>query len=170
MAETLPILGEPERLHVALNHLPLTGLAVAAVVLIVALFLRNRPAVFLGLALILVLSASVWPVSATGHGGVRHVRALADKDGKAYLQYHAALAHQWNKLFYATAAAAALAILVAKKRPQFTLSSALVVLAFAAMSLMGGWFVADSGARTRHLEFRTGLPPGEGHDDCDHHH
>ena len=169
MTDAFPILGEPERLHVLLNHLPLTGLAIATVVLVAALILRNRSATILGLALVLVLSASVWPVGATGHRSVRRVSALADKDGKAYLQHHEALAHQWNKMFYGTAAVAALAILIVRTRPKFALSASLVVLVFAAMSLMAGFLVADVGGRTRHLEFRTGLPPGET-DACDHHH
>ena len=51
-----------EHLRVLLNHLPLVGLMQAAVVLVVALALRNRPTIALGLALVSLTAGTAWPV------------------------------------------------------------------------------------------------------------
>jgi hypothetical protein len=146
---------EPEHLHVLLNHLPLVGLMVAVVVLIAALVLRNRAATVLGLALLALLSGAAWPVIESGQSSYVRVRELADEDGKAQLRHHMVLAERWDKLFYATAAVAALGLLAAL---------------LAAGSLVAGAVIAEAGGRIRHPEFRTGQPPVGEHRTDEHQH
>ena len=105
-------LSQPEYLHVLLNHLPIVGLAVATVATLAALLLRNRGAILISLALMALLSAAAWPVMETGEDAYSRVRPLADEDGKFALREHMYRAEDWCKLYYATAVAAVLALVV----------------------------------------------------------
>ncbi len=159
MNSFLKALQQPEYVHVLVNHFPLTGLFVALLVLAVALLLKNRAGVFLGLLLVGVVSLSAWPVAEYGERGFDRVLAMADTDGQAYLQRHAELAHRWLFLFYVTAGASAAAMLVGWKRPKFLRAAALVVIALTLASLAAGAVIAENGGRIRHREFRYGPLP-----------
>jgi hypothetical protein len=153
---------EPAHLHVLLNHLPLTGLAVAVVVLLAALLLRNRPAIVFGLVLVGLLSGSAWPVIESGESSYVRVRELADEDGKTQLRRHMLLADRWGKLYFATAAVAVLGLLAAWKWPRGFYGLAVLAALLALASLLAGAFIADAGGKIRHPEFR-GVPPHADH-------
>jgi hypothetical protein len=150
---------DPAHLHVLLNHLPLTGLAVAVVVLLVTLFMRDRPAVVLGLVLVGLLAGSAWPVIESGESSYVRVRELADENGKAQLKRHMLLAERWGNLYYATAAAAALGLLAAWKWPRGFYGLATLTSVLALASLLAGAFIAEAGGKIRHPEFRSASPP-----------
>jgi hypothetical protein len=153
------LLNQPEYIHAALNHFPLVGLFAAIVGLGSALMLRNRPAVFIGLGLVMVFSLSVWPVYHFGEEGYDRVLSMADEPGQAFLRYHEHLAERWVFLFYITAGLAALGLAVGWKFPrtQFPLSIAALVLGLA--SLAAGIVIAQAGGEIRHREFRFAPPP-----------
>jgi len=161
---------EPEYLHVLLNHLPLVGLMVAVVVLVAALLLRNRPATILGLALVGLLAVSAWPVIESGRSNYVRVRELADEDGKAHLRHHMVLAERWDKLYYATAAVAALGLLAAWKWPRGFQRLAVLAALLAAGSLVAGAVIADAGGKVRHPEFRAVPPPAHNPLEPEHEH
>ena len=142
-----------------LNHLPLTGLAVAWLGLVVGLVSRKRAVLFLSLALVGLLSLSAWPVAEYGERGYDRVLAIADDAGQIYLERHRDLAEKWLFLFYVTAAAAAAALAVGWKWPRmlWPASAAAVVLCLG--SLVAAALVAESGGVVRHREFRYGPPP-----------
>jgi hypothetical protein len=160
----------PEHLHVLLNHLPLVGLMVAAVVLITALALRNRPAIVLGLVLVGLMAGAAWPVIESGQSSYVRVRELADEEGKGHLRHHMVLAERWDKLYYATAGVAVLGLLAAWKWPRGFHALAVLALLLAAASLVAGAVIAEAGGKVRHPEFRTGPPAAENHEDGDHDH
>jgi hypothetical protein len=161
---------EPAHLHVLLNHLPLTGLAVAVVVLLAALLLRNRPAVVWGLVLAGLLSGSAWLVIESGESSYVRVRELADEDGKAQLKQHMLIAERWSNLYYVTAAACVAGLLTAWKWPRGLYGLAVLVAVLAAASLVAGVAIAEAGGKIRHPEFRTGPPSVGNHGDEEHPH
>jgi len=71
-------LSQPEYIHVLLNPIPVYGLTMGIIGLIIALFLRSRPAQIATLALILLSGAIVWPVVHYGEAGYDRVLAMAD--------------------------------------------------------------------------------------------
>lgn len=158
MSVFLKGLQQPEYVHVLLNHLPLTGLAVAWLVLAAGLVARKRAILFLSLALVSLLSFSAWPVAEYGERGYDRVLAMADDDGQVYLERHRDLAEKWLFLFYVTAAAAAAALAVGWKWPQSLWPASAAVAVLCLGSLVAAAFIAESGGVVRHREFRYGPP------------
>src|SRR5262245_15443293 len=111
------VLNRPEYVHAAINHFPLVGLFVAMLGLLAGLITRNRAVMFTGLGLVCHLALSIWPVYSYGEAGYDRVLSMADEPGDAFLKYHAELAHRWAFLYYLTAAAAAIGLGLAWKRP-----------------------------------------------------
>src|SRR5215470_17671764 len=83
METLLRDLRQPEYIHVLLNPLPVYGLLVGWVGLVVALILRSRRAQIVTLILVLVSSASAWPVYEFGQRGYDRVLSMADESGQA---------------------------------------------------------------------------------------
>jgi hypothetical protein len=152
-------LSQPEYLHLVLNHLPIVGLAVAALVTAVALALRNRGAIVLGLVLIALLSGAAWPVQETGEGAYDRMRRFLDDDGKRALRQHMDLAEDWGALYYVTAGVAVLGLVAAWKKPTWTWPVAVFALLLAVACLVAGALIAEAGGRIRHPEFRPGGAP-----------
>lgn len=155
----LKALQEPEYVHVLLNHLPLAGLFAALLSLVVALIVRNRVALFIALAMVMLFSLSAWPVSEYGEAAYDRVLAMSDDNGAAYLARHRDLADRWVFLFYVTAGAAAAAVVIGAKWPRYFYVAALAAAVLAVSSLIAGGVIADCGGKIRHREFRLGPPP-----------
>ena len=156
---------QPEYVHVLLNHFPITGLFIGLLFLIVALILKSRPAQFFALAMVGLLALSVWPVSHFGEEAYDRVLSMSDDAGSQYLKRHEHLADQWAFLYYITAAAALITIVVGWKKPKFLRPAGAVVALLAAGSLAAGAAIADTGGKVRHREFRYGPPPTVQNDD-----
>jgi hypothetical protein len=153
------LFNRPEYIHVAINHLPLIGLPVAALSLAVALVVRDRLAVAIGLGLVALLSLSAWPVYHFGDEGYDRVLSMADDDGAAFLKLHRERAERWEFLYYVTAAAAAAGCVTAWKWPRALRWPSLLTLLLAASCVATGISIARPGGEIRHREFRFGAPP-----------
>ena len=153
------LLNQPEFIHAAINHFPLVGLFVAMLALVVALAVKSRSGTLIGLALVVVLALSVWPVYEYGEAGFDRVLSMADEPGQAFLRYHAHLAERWVFLFYVTAGVAGLGLGSAWKWPRLLNPASLLTLILAAASLGAGLFIAHAGGEIRHREFRSDSPP-----------
>jgi hypothetical protein len=153
------VLSQPEYVHVTINHFPLVGLLVAMLALAAALITRNRISLLIGLALVCLLSLSIWPVYAYGEAGYDRVLAMSDNDGGAYLQHHQELAERWAFLYFITAGVAALGFGLAWKWPRSLPVSGILTLLLAAGSLVAGIIIAEAGGAVRHREFRFGPSP-----------
>jgi len=164
----LELLSKPEYQHVLLNHLPITGLAVALMALIGAWILGQRRAVIFSLFLVALFAASAWPVFATGEAAYDRVEALLYKEGQAWLDYHHELAEHWVWVFYLTAIVALGSGVLAMLRKEWTKWAALLTVVSAGASLATGVFIAEAGGKIRHEEFRNGPPPAT--EDHDHEH
>src|SRR5205809_6919849 len=101
---------QPEYVHVLINPLPIYGLAMGWIGLIIALFLRSRPAQIETLALVLISAVSAWPAYEFGEEGYDRILSMTDDDGHASLDEHQRRAQQLNYFFYAVAGLSAGAI------------------------------------------------------------
>lgn len=152
-------LQQPEYIHVLINPLPVYGLAVGFIGLIIALFMRSRPAQVTALVLILLTAASAWPVAHFGEEAYDRVLSMADTDGQAWLQAHADRADKLIYFFYALAVLALVAIFAPRKWPKSALPLTIATLVLAAVSLGAGGYIAHAGGKIRHREFRNQPPP-----------
>jgi hypothetical protein len=160
MIETLlRDLRQPEYIHVLLNPLPVYGMLVGWIGLVIALVLRSRPAQVATLTLLLLSSASAWPVYEFGEQGYDRVLSMADQDGQAWLDEHKGRAEDLIWLFYVLAAASAIAIGVPIKWPKSSVPLVVAVILLGAVTLGSGAFIAYAGGKVRHREFRNEPPP-----------
>src|SRR5205809_7992635 len=94
---------QPEYVHVLINPLPIYGLAMGWIGLIIALFLRSRPAQIATLALGLMSAVSALPPYEFGEEGYHRVLSMTADDGHALLDEHQRRAEQLIYFFYALA-------------------------------------------------------------------
>src|SRR5207248_11124538 len=94
---------QPEYVHVLINPLPIYGLAMGWIGLIIAFFLRSRPAQIATLALVLISAVSACPAYEFGEEGYDRVLSITDDDGHAWLDENQRRAEQLIYLFYSLA-------------------------------------------------------------------
>lgn len=154
----------PEHLHVIVNHLPLIGVGAALIPLLIGIIARQRPLTITGLAMLALFSATTAIAMSTGeetyerfeHGPLT---GMLDPDGEAWMHIHEDRAHLASKAGYATAGLAGLMLLlVAITTKTLRLAGTIALLAGVA-TVAGMVWVADSGGKIRHPEFRSGPPP-----------
>ena len=155
----LELLEDPAYRHVLLNHLPLTGLAVAWIGLVGAVALRHRPTLFVSLALVAVMSASAYPVAAAGEDAYPFVFETLDGDGRAWLDHHTHVADIWLPLLYTNAVLALLAIGVGTWRAKLLQPLALGIVVSTLGSLGAAGAIAEAGGKIMHPDFRLSDPP-----------
>jgi hypothetical protein len=155
---------QPEYLHVLLNPVPVYGLAIGLVGLIIALLLRSRPAQIATLALVLISTASAWPVYGLGKQAYDRVLSMSDDNGHAWLDEHARRADELIVCFYALALVSAVAIFLPIKWPRCATALSIVTMLYGFAVLGMGAYVGYAGGKIRHREFRTGpAPPPANH-------
>ena len=154
-------LRQPEYVHVLLNPLPIYGLASGWIGLIIALFLRSRHAQIATLAVVLISSASAWPVYEFGEQAYDRVLTMADDDGQAWLDEHRDRAEDLIWIFYSLAALSAIAIVTPIKWPKSSVPLVIAVLLLGAVTLGASGYIAYAGGRIRHREFRNEPPPSK---------
>jgi hypothetical protein len=152
-------LRQPEYIHVLLNPFPVYGLLVGLIGLVLALILKSRGARFATLLLVLISSATAWPVYEFGQQGYDRVLSMADDDGRAWLDEHRDRAEDFIWVFYALAALSAIALAVPTKWPKSSVPLAVAVILLGAVTLGSGAYIAFAGGRVRHREFRNEPPP-----------
>lgn len=150
----LQLLEDPAYRHVLLNHIPVTGLAVAWVVLVVATFLRHRPTLFAALGLVAVTAGAALPAISAGNDAYPIVVETLDGYGRSWLDYHTHLADTWGPVFYSNAALALLAIGLGAWRAELLRRGAVVIAVLTPASLAVGLLIAEAGGQIRHPEFR----------------
>ena len=150
---------QPEYIHVLLNPLPVYGLLVGLIGLVLALILKSRRAQIATLTLVLISSASAWPVYEFGEQGYDRVLSMTDEPGEAWLDEHMHRAENLIWVFYALAAVSAFAIAAPIKWPKSSMPLAVAVVLLGAVTLGSGTYIAYAGGRVRHREFRNETPP-----------
>lgn len=152
-------LSRPEYVHVLLNPLPVYGLAVGTLALIVALFSKTRAARVTALALVMVSTASAWPVYYYGEAGYDRVKAMVDDAGDKWLDEHMRRGERLIYVFYLVAALSAVGIIADFVVPKAAVPMAVATLILAAANLGVGGYIAYAGGHVRHKEFRFEPPP-----------
>jgi len=152
-------LQQPEYIHVLYNPLPVYGLLIGLIGLVIALILKSRRAQITTLILVLVSSASAWPVYEFGQQGYDRVLSMADEAGQAWLDEHRERGEDLIWIFYALVALSAIAIAAPIKWPKSSLPLAVAVILLGAVTLGSGAYMAYAGGRIRHREFRNESPP-----------
>lgn len=153
------IVGNAAYRHVLLNHLPITGLAVAACVLAWGVFEDRWASIAFGLALCLLTSASAIAVLQTGDAAYPQLFDQLDGHGQGWLDHHAHLAERWGRLLPANGLIAAVALALGARRLAWRRRLGGIVLVTSCIALAGGIVVAEAGGKIRHVEFRTSNPP-----------
>ncbi len=149
---------QPEYIHVLINHLPVTGLFVAVLVLAIGAVMRHRHIVLVGLALVAVFAAAVIPVVYFGEQGFDRVLAMTYEEGGQWLRRHQQLAQTWKYLYYTTAVVAAVSFIVGLLRPKTLWTTVPLTLVLAIGSLAAGGAISEAGGKVRHTECRAALP------------
>ena len=151
-------LQQPGYLHVLTNHLPIIGTGFGLFGLVVAMFLRSRPALVPALAILILAGGSAWPVYVTGRAAYRPIMKVADDPGRDWLDEHAERASRATWVFYAMAGVAAVAAAAPVKWPRSAVPLGIVAGVFALSALAAGGYIAQAGGLIRHVEFRV---PGQ---------
>ncbi len=152
---------QPEYIHVLLNPLPIYGLAMGWMGLLIAFFLRSRPAQIATLVLILLSTGSAWPVYEFGEQGYDRVLSMSDDAGQAWLDEHQRRAEQLIYFFYVLAALSAIAIILPVKWPKASSPLVFGTILLGLVVLGMGGYIAYAGGKVRHKEFRTEPPPAK---------
>ena len=152
-------LRQPEYIHVLINPLPVYGLAMGLIALIVALFLKSRPAQIVALLVVLICSASAWPVYEFGEQAYDRVLTMSDDAGRAWLDEHQDRAEDLIWFFYALALLSAVALVAPRKWPRSATPLVMSVVVLCAVTLGIGGYIAYAGGKVRHREFRNVPPP-----------
>ncbi len=153
------LLEDPAYRHVLLNHIPVTGLTLAWVVLVVGLVLRERATLLTGLALVAITAGSGLFVMNAGNDAYPFAFGELDGDGQAWLDHHTHIADAWGFSLYVDAILAALAIGLGSWRKSLLLPSAIGVTLTTMASLAAVFAIADAGGKIKHPEFRISYPP-----------
>ena len=152
-------LRQPEYIHVLINPLPVYGLAMGLLGLIVAFFLRSRPAQIATLIIVLIAAASAWPVYEFGQQAKDRVLSMENEVGDAWLEEHQDRAEDLIWMFYALAVLSAIALIAPKKWPRSAMPLVAVVILLGVATLGAGGYIAYAGGKIRHREFRNVPPP-----------
>ena len=153
------LLEDPAYRHILSNHLPVTGLAFAWVVLVWGTVEGRWRSVCFGLSLVLMTSASAVFVMETGDDAYPAVYDMLDGTGRAWLDHHTLLADQWGRVLIANGVIAAAAIGLGGWRESWRRPVAIGVLATTLASLFAAVAIAEAGGKIRHPEFRFSDPP-----------
>ncbi|HEY5753676.1 MAG TPA: hypothetical protein VIT21_11040 [Chthoniobacterales bacterium] len=160
MDDILKSLQQPEYLHAILNHLPIVGLLIGLAVLLIALFQRSRATAIAAYIIILVTALSAYPVFELGEKAEDRVEGLLDDDGRAWLHEHEERAEKTIFLFYLTAGFAFAGLALPMKTSKAIASMAVATLVCGTIALSFGVWIASSGGKISHKEFRYSPPPG----------
>ena len=155
----LELLEDPAYRHVLLNHLPLTGLAFAWLVLAGATFEGRWRAMLFGLALVLVTSASALLVMQAGEDAYPFIYDRLDGVSRAWLDHHTFLADRWGWVLVGNAVATGLAIGGGFWRPAGRRALAILILCTTLIGLFTSAVLGEAGGKIRHPEFRLSDPP-----------
>jgi hypothetical protein len=152
-------LRQPEYIHVLINPLPVYGLAMGLIALIISWFLKSRPAQIVALIIVLICSASAWPVYEFGEQAYDRVLSMSDEAGRAWLDEHQDRAEDLIWFFYALAVLSAAALVAPRKWPRSATPLIISVILLSAVTLGIGGYIAYAGGKVRHREFRNVPPP-----------
>ncbi len=153
------LLENPAYRHVLLNHLPITGLALAVCVLAWGLFEDRWTGIAFGLGLVAATSLSAALVLQSGDQAYPFLFDQLDGDGQAWLDHHAFLAERFGRALPINGLLAALAIGLGARRIAWRRRLGVALLVTSLGGLGAAAVIAEAGGKIRHAELRTSSPP-----------
>jgi hypothetical protein len=153
----------PAHLHLALNHIPIIGLAFASLPIVIGILAQSRTTIAAGLLGTLLCAGAMPMIMQTGHEAslsFKEGKALPPLDdaGKIALHMHARRAAKTTPVLYAAALLALVALLALIKFPKAAYWLTSAVLLGNAISILLSIWTADAGGHIRHLELRPSTP------------
>lgn len=153
----------PEHLHLALNHIPIIGLACSLVPIVAGILAKNKTAMISGLVLAAVCGWTTPVVMETGEMAYERyesgsVRRYLDPAFKDPLETHEHRAEKGSVVFYAAAVLATLSLVLAIWRFEAGRWAAVLTVLACLASVAAGVWIADSGGKIRRVDFRDNAP------------
>ncbi|MEE9252681.1 MAG: hypothetical protein V3U74_04930 [Thermodesulfobacteriota bacterium] len=161
----------PEHIHLIISHIPIVGLAAAALVLIYSFILKDTEALFLGFILCAIFAGSMYFVMQTGEEA--HDRfeelplsAVIGAEGDEWMGEHHDRAESGSTVIYITGGLALLGILSVAAVQRFKFHVGVLTLILIMGSLGVSLWIANAGRKINHPEFRSSfswraVPPSE---------
>lgn len=158
----------PEHIHAAINHVPLFAAAFALVPLAWAIRSRNTLSLRIGLLFLVIGAGFMIPTILTGESAEHRIEAVLDPQGKQWVELHEDRSEPLAYTFYVVGALALAGLGATFRVNPYTRSIATGFFAISLALLLWVAYVADSGGKIRHSEFREGTvlaPERAAHDD-----
>ncbi len=149
----------PAHLHLAINHAPIIGLAVACIPLLIGIIFRSRGALASGLVCALLCVATVPAIMETGEDARESFAEGSlgpdiDAAGNSALREHSRHARTTAPVAYAAGLLALVSLIGLGKFPRHAAWLAWAVLVGNAATIALAVWTAEAGGRIRHPEFR----------------
>ena len=150
----------PTHLHLAINHVPIIGLAVACVPVLLGILFHSRGALASGLVAVLLCVGTMPFIMQTGEAAQESfadgsIDPGMDMAGKSAFREHSKRAKLTAPVVYAVGILALLALLTLIKFPRQAAWIGWAVLLGSAISIGLSVWTAEAGGRIRHTEFRS---------------
>lgn len=147
--------------HLLVNHLPVVGIAFAALALLCAMLLKSLDVKRFVLALTAVAGLAALPAYFTGEPAEDVAENLPGVT-KALIHEHEEAAEFATVLAVVTGLAAAAALVLARRRPELLQKGVPGVLLLSLVTLGAMGKTAHEGGKIRHPEIRGDQPASEG--------
>ena len=151
----------PAHLHVALNHIPIIGLAVACIPVLIGILFHSRAALASGLLAVILCAGTMPAIIETGEAAQESfvdgsIEPGMDAAGKEAFREHSGRANFTAPIVYAAGILALAALITLIKFPRQAAWGSWAVLLGVAFSIALSIWTAEAGGRIRHPEFRPG--------------
>jgi hypothetical protein len=150
----------PAHLHLAINHVPIIGLAVACLPVLLGILFHSRGALASGLLAVILCVGMMPLIMQTGENARESfvdgsIDPGMDAAGNAAFKEHSHRARATAPVVYATGILALVALLALIKFPRQAAWIGWAVLLGSAISIGLSIWTAEAGGRIRHTEFRS---------------
>lgn len=154
----------PAHLHLAINHVPIIGLAVAALPILIGILFKSRGALASGLLAVVLCVGTLPAIMETGEEAQEafvdgSIEPGMDAAGKAAFREHSGRAKFTAPVVYAVGLLALIALVALIRFPREAAIIGWAVLIGMALSIALSVWTAEAGGRIRHTEFRSAAPP-----------
>lgn len=151
----------PAHLHIALNHIPIIGLAVACIPVLIGILFHSRAALASGLLAVILCAGTMPAIIETGEAAQESfvdgsIEPGMDAAGKEAFREHSGRAKFTAPVVYAAGILALAALITLIKFPRQAAWGSWAVLLGVAFSIALSIWTAEAGGRIRHPEFRPG--------------
>ncbi|MCX6960344.1 MAG: hypothetical protein NTW91_08735 [Verrucomicrobia bacterium] len=151
----------PPHLHLALNHIPIIGLAVACLPVLFGILFHSRGALASGLLAVVLCAGTMPAIIETGEAAQESfadgsIEPGMDAASKEAFREHSGRAKFTAPVVYAAGILALAALLALIKFPRQAAWGSWAVLLGVAFSIALSIWTAEAGGRIRHPEFRLG--------------